>query len=67
MSATEIISEIAKLSVPEQERVLAFLQDGRNERNETTAEVRYASDEAFDKAAENVLRERPDLFRRLAK
>jgi len=67
MSATEIISEIAKLSAAEQERVLAFLQNGRSERKEAAAEVSYASDETFDKAAENVLRERPDLFRRLAK
>jgi hypothetical protein len=67
MSATEIISEIAKLPVPEQERVLDFLQNGRNKRKATGTEVRYADDEDFDKAADNVLRDRADLFRRLAK
>ena len=67
MSAAEIISEIAKLPASEQERVLDFLQNGRSHRKEAGVEVRYAIDEAFDKAADNVLCERPDLFRRLAK
>ncbi len=65
MSATEIIAEIKKLPVPEQERVLAFLQDTCGEHAKTVG-VRYASDEAFDKAANSVLQERADLFRRLA-
>jgi len=67
MSATEIILEIEKLPASERERVLEFLQNGRSQQKEAGTEVRYASDEAFDKAADNVLRERADLFRRLAK
>ena len=67
MSASDIISEIAKLPVAEQERVLDFLQKGRNQRKAAGTEVRYTSDEDFDKTADNVLRDRADLFRRLAK
>jgi len=67
MSAAEIIKEIQKLPVPEQEQVLAFLQSNRSERKETDdAGVRYAADADFDKTADKVLRKHAGLFRRLA-
>lgn len=66
MSATEIIAEIKKLPTSEQEKVLAFLtgQRGGAERAEPT--VHYAPDAEVDKATDDVLRDRADLFRRLA-
>lgn len=66
MSATEIIAEIKKLPVSEQEKVLSFLTRQRNEKTSGEAVVRYAQDENVDKAMENVLHDRADLFRRLA-
>jgi hypothetical protein len=68
MSATEIIAEIEKLPASEQEKVLVFLTRQRKEKaiGETGAEVNYAADEDVDKAVDNVLRDRADLFRRLA-
>jgi hypothetical protein len=68
MSATEIIAEIEKLPASEQEKVLAFLTQQRKEKaaGETGAEVNYAQDEDVDKAVDTVLRDRADLFRRLA-
>jgi hypothetical protein len=66
MSATEIIAEIQKLPAAEQERVLAFLQHEHIGQKRSTSEVRYADDKEFDKATDNVLRERTDLLRRLA-
>jgi transcriptional regulator with AAA-type ATPase domain len=67
VSATEIIAEIKKLPASEQEEVLAFLARQRNERTGGEAAVRYAPDEDVDKAIENVMRDRADLFRRLAR
>jgi hypothetical protein len=67
VSATEIIAEIKKLPVSEQEEVLVFLALQRNERTGGEAAVRYARDEDVDKAIENVMRDRADLFRRLAR
>jgi len=52
--------------VSEQEEVLAFLTRQQNEKAKGEAGVRYARDEDVDKAVENVLRDRADLFRRLA-
>jgi transcriptional regulator with AAA-type ATPase domain len=66
MSATEIIAEIQKLPVSEQERVLKFLQDERAQTSPDQGGVRYANDADFDKSAEKILREHADLFRRLA-
>jgi len=66
VSTTEIIAEIKKLPVSEQEEVLAFLTRQQNEKAKGEAGVRYARDEDVDKAVENVLRDRADLFRRLA-
>jgi hypothetical protein len=66
MSATEIIAEIRKLPAAEQERVLAFLQHEYVGQKGSTSEVRYADDKEFDKATDNILRERTDLLRRLA-
>jgi hypothetical protein len=66
MSATEIISEIAKLPVAEQQRVLDFLQNGGGHGTKAGAEARAVTDGDFEKAAEQVLRERAGLFRRLA-
>ena len=67
MSATEIIKEIEKLPAAEQEQVLNFLQSARGTRMVTDTKVRYASDADFDKAADKVLHEHAELFRRLAK
>jgi hypothetical protein len=66
MSATEIIAEIKKLPASEQEEVLSFLTRQRKEKASGEAAVRYAMDEDVDKAVENVLHDRADLFRRLA-
>ena len=68
MSATEIIAEIKKLPASEQEEVLAFLTRQRTEKASagSETEVKYARDEDADKAVDNVLRDRADLFRRLA-
>jgi hypothetical protein len=66
MSATEIIAEIKKLPASEQEEVLVFLARQQNNRAGGEATVRYARDEDVDKAIENVMRDRADLFRRLA-
>jgi hypothetical protein len=65
MSASDIIAEIQKLPVAEQEQVLEFLQHER-ERRENGGKVRYASDTDFEKSAEKVLRENAELFCRLA-
>jgi hypothetical protein len=65
MSATEIIEELEKMPIAEQERIFAFLLDARNQRKAT--EVRYAPDAEFEKVADEVFREHADLFRRLAK
>ena len=68
MSATEIIAEIKKLPASEQEEVLAFLNQQRSDKvsGGSGTEVRYARDEDIDKAVDKVLRDRSDLFRRLA-
>lgn len=66
MSATEIIAEIKKLPAAEQEEVLVFLTRQQKDQASGESTVRYARDEDVDKAVENVLRERADLFRRLA-
>lgn len=66
MSAIEIIEEIQKLPVPEQERVLAFLEKTCRNRSPKDGQIRYAKDQEFDKAADKVLREHAELFRRLA-
>jgi DNA-binding NtrC family response regulator len=66
MSATEIIGEIRKLPLPEQEKVLDFLQNQREQAESGKKQVRYATDPDFDKAADKVLRDHADLFRRLA-
>ena len=66
MSATEIIAEIAKLPATEQKQVLEFLQNERHKIEGAGEKVHYASDKDFDQAADNVLRERAKLFRRLA-
>jgi hypothetical protein len=66
MSATEIIEELQRLPDAEQTRVLEFLQRTVRETRSSGPQVRYASDEEFDKAADHVLREHADLFRRLA-
>jgi hypothetical protein len=66
MSAAEIIEEIRKLPVSEQEQIRAFLEQARREREPEDRSVRYASDAEFDQAAKNVLRDHAELFRRLA-
>ena len=66
MSAVEIIKEIQKLSIEEQERVLAYLKNAHSDKQSSESEVKYVCNSDFDKAAETVLRERADLLRRLA-
>jgi hypothetical protein len=66
MSASEIIEQICKLPVPEQDRVLTFLQNARNQREPGEGGIRYADDADFEKVADKVLREHADPFRRLA-
>jgi hypothetical protein len=68
MSATEIIAEIKKLPASEQKEVFAFLtrQLKDSAASGSGTEVRYARDEEVDKAVDGVLRDRADLFRRLA-
>jgi len=68
MSATEIIAEIKKLPASEQEEVFVFLtrQLKESAASGSGVKVRYARDEDVDKAVDDVLRERADLFRRLA-
>ena len=67
MSATEIIEQIQKLPGSEQDKVKAFFQKSRGQDKSGEADVNYASDAEFDASAEQVLRERANLFRRLAK
>ncbi len=64
MSATEIIEQIQKLPSSEQEQVLAFFRKSRGKPDE--GGVDYARDADFDASAEKILRERANLFRRLA-
>ena len=66
MSATEIIAEIKKLPASEQEEVLAFLKRQQEAESAGTSGARYAQDAEVDQAADNILRDRADLFRRLA-
>lgn len=66
MSATEIIEELQRLPNAEQTRVLEYLQRAVRETRSDETQIRYASDEEFDKASDHVLREHADLFRRLA-
>jgi hypothetical protein len=68
MSATEIIAEIKKLPAADQEDVFVFLSRQLKEgaARGSGAGVRYARDEDVDKAVDDVLRDRADLFRRLA-
>ncbi len=66
MSATEIIEELQRLPNAEQTRVLEFLQRMVRETRSGESQSRYARDEEFDKASDQVLREHADLFRRLA-
>jgi hypothetical protein len=67
MSASEIIEEFQKLPPTEQERVWAFMRKMRDQEHPGDTQVRYASDPDFDKSADRILRERAELFRRLAK
>jgi len=66
MSATEIIEQFRRLPSAEQTRVLECLQRAIREKCDDEPQVRCASDEVFDKAAERVLNTHADLFRRLA-
>jgi hypothetical protein len=66
VSATDIIEEIRKLPAADQQRVLDFLQDICSQRKVDEDGARYASNEEFEKAADKILREHAELFRRLA-
>ena len=60
MSAAEIIEEIKALPPAEQARVIAFVNDLNGHA------VKYASDEAFQKAADEVFEKHRELLRKLA-
>jgi len=66
VSAAEIIEEIRKLPPPEKERVLNILQNEHAQFKPGEAQVRFATDADFEKAADGVLRDHAELFRRLA-
>jgi hypothetical protein len=67
MSATELIEEIEKLPLPEQDKVLQFLVRRRLARDEGgTTPVNYATDAEADAAGDFVFREHAELLRRLA-
>lgn len=62
MSAAEVIEMIQKLPPNERAEVVAFLRNGAGKTNE----VKFASDEDFDRAAKTVLADNHELLRRLA-
>jgi hypothetical protein len=65
MSSTEVIEEIERLPVAEQQRVAEYLA----KRFPSTAAGNAANairEKTFDEAAERVFRENRELFRRLA-
>ncbi|SPE52129.1 hypothetical protein SBV1_1450005 [Verrucomicrobia bacterium] len=66
MSAAEIIEEIQKLPQSEQQQVVAFVERLRSGQAPDEPRIHYATDEQFTRAADKVLREHADLFRRLA-
>ena len=66
MSAVEIIEELRKLPVSEQERVLAFLRETHSASREPGAGARYANDADFEESAQKVMQEHAGLLRRLA-
>ena len=66
MSASEIIQELQKLPIPEQDRVLEYLENERARRLRGGQAARHASDEAFENSARTVLHDRAGLLKRLA-
>jgi hypothetical protein len=67
MSATELIQEIEKLPLPEQDKVLQFLVKRRLAQEEKgTTRVNYATDAEAEAAEDFVFREHTELLRRLA-
>ena len=62
MNADQIIEEI-KLLPPEQKGVVIQFVSGLNEESKP---IRYADDAAVKKAAAEVMRENPELLRKLA-
>ena len=67
MSATEVIQEIEKLPLVEQDKVLQFLVKLRLERADgASASVTYATDAEAEAAGDFVFREHAELLRRLA-
>jgi len=66
MSATEVIEEIKRLPLPEQERVREFLSKALAPPCADSTQARFAPDAAVEKVAEKVFSEHDSLFRRLA-
>ena len=66
MSAIEVIEQIKQLPREEQRKVTAFVREMADAPEEPKAQARYAGDADFDQAADKVLHEHADLFRRLA-
>ena len=60
MTAEELISELKSMSVDEREKVIHFLSQ------ETGANLTFASNEAVQKALDEVFSEHADLFQKLA-
>lgn len=66
MSAIEVIEEIKRLPLQEQERVREFLVNSPAQSGTGQAQAKFATDAAVEKAAEKVFAEHDSLFRRLA-
>jgi hypothetical protein len=74
MSALEVIEQIKALPPAERRKVADFVREAEKEPasaestrvEETSAGIRYASPEAFEKSMERVFGEHEELFRRLA-
>ena len=66
MSAIEVIEEIKRLPLQEQERVREFLSKAPAQRGADQAQAKFAPDAAVEKVAEKVFNEHDSLFRRLA-
>ncbi len=73
MNAAEIIELIKKLSPEEKAEVMAFLNSGervaeagRVEESATERQVRYISNDEFEKLAPKIFAENHELLRRLA-
>jgi len=62
VSAAEVIEQIKALSADEKARVIDFV----TELQRVNSDIRYATDEEFNAAADEVFRKHSELLRRLA-